>query len=263
MSASSEGAGHAHPEIVNWIQLLAKSTAPSKFSEFLIDREKVIFSLMVITTISVFTILVSRRAKLIPGRVQLGFETLLSGLDGLVCGILGSQGRTYTPFIGSLFIYILFSNLFGLIPLQNSTMAFITTTAPLAVCVFFYVQWIGITRSGLKGYLFHLCGSPNGLLGLALVPIMLPLHIIGEFAKPLSLSLRLFGNIMGEHILVAVFLMLGVSMLSFLPVPAGFPLHFPFLFLSLLLGTIQAFVFTLLTTVYIAMMLPHHEEAHA
>jgi F-type H+-transporting ATPase subunit a len=78
---------------------------------------------------------------------------------------------------------------------------------------------------------------------------------------------RLYGNIMAGHILVAVFLGLGLGMLKGLHVPFGVPLHFPFLFLEILVGTIQAFVFALLTTVYIAMMLPHddhsHEEAHA
>jgi F-type H+-transporting ATPase subunit a len=94
---------------------------------------------------------------------------------------------------------------------------------------------------------------------------MLPLHLIEEVAKPLSLSLRLFGNIMGEDVLLGVFAMLGVSMLAFLKLPIGVPLHLPFIFLAVLLSTIQALVFTLLSTIYFLQMLPHdehEEEAH-
>ena len=201
--------------------------------------------------------------KLVPGKGQLMMESMVQGLDGFVCGVLGPQGRTYTPFIGTLFIYIFFSNLLGLVPLQNSATAYLTTTAPMAICVFFYVQWIGITKNGLGGYIYHLAGSPTDIIGYVLIPLNMPLHIMGEFIKPLSLMFRLYGNIMAGHILVAVFLGLGLDMLAPLHVPFGVPLHFPFLFLELLVGTIQAFVFALLSTVYIAMMLPHEHEEHA
>ena len=83
---------------------------------------------------------------------------------------------------------------------------------------------------------------------------------IGELAKPFSLALRLFGNITGEDTLIAVFVVFGVAILSFSPV--GLPLQIPFYFLGLLLSTIQALVFTLLSTIYILLMLPHEEHAH-
>ncbi len=253
---------HGHPEVINWIKLIAEATAPSAFSDFLFQWEKVIFSAIVITLISVFSITVSRKIKLIPGRRQALLELLISGLDDIVTSVIGPRGRTYTPFVGSLFIYIFVSNLFGLVPLQNSTMAFLTTTAPIAVCVFLYVQWIGITKNGILGYLHHLCGSPQDIFGWLVAPLMFPLHVLGEFIKPLSLSFRLYGNIMAGHVLLAVFMGMGIQMLKPLHVPAGVPLHFPFLFLELLIGAIQAFVFTLLSTIYIAMMLPH-EDHHA
>ena len=256
-------AAHSHPEVVNWIQLLARATAPSAFSDFLLQWEKAIFSAVVITLIGVFSFWVSRRVKIRPGRAQAGLELLVSGLDGIVQSVIGSRGRGYTPFVGSIFIYLLVSNLFGLIPLQNSTMAFLTTTAPIAICVFLYVQWTGLTKNGPAGYLYHLCGSPQDIFGWLLVPLMLPLHVMGEFIKPLSLSFRLYGNIMAGHMLLAVFMGMGIAMLKPLHIPAGVPLHFPFLFLEILVGVIQAFVFTLLSTIYIAMMLPNEHEAHA
>jgi F-type H+-transporting ATPase subunit a len=89
---------------------------------------------------------------------------------------------------------------------------------------------------------------------------MLPMHIIGEIAKPFSLALRLFGNITGEDILVAAFVGLGISALAFVGSPVGLPFNVPFILLGILLSTIQALVFTLLSTIYILMMLPHEEH---
>ena len=260
----AEGASHGAPHVSSWIQLLAKSMAPSGFSDFLTLWEKSIFSFIVVGIIAFFCITITRGAKKVPTRGQLLLESIVTGLNGLVTGVLGPTGSRYTPFVGSLFIYIFVSNMLGLVPLQNSTMSFITTTAPIAISVFLYVQWIGITQNGLLGYFNHLAGSPKDAFGWALVPLNLPLHVLGEFIKPLSLSFRLYGNIMAGHMLLAVFVTLGVGMLKPLHIPVGVPLHLPFLFLEIMVGAIQAFVFTLLSTVYIAMMLPHedHGEEH-
>ncbi len=259
-----EAAAHeaqGHPEIINWVQLIAKAAAPSPLSDFLFQWEKVIYSSIVILLITMLSLTVSRGIRLIPGRLQAFFEILISGLDDIVQGVMGPRGRAYTPFVGTLFIYIFVSNLLGLVPMQNSTMAFLSTVAPISVCVFLYVQWIGLTKNGPLGYLHHLCGSPRDIFGWLVAPLMFPLHIMGEFIKPLSLSFRLYGNIMAGHILLAVFMGMGIAMLKPLHLPFGVPLHFPFLFLELLVGVIQAFVFTLLSTIYIAMMLPHEDHA--
>ena len=248
------------PEVLNWVHLIAKMTEPSSFSEFLMKWEHLIYMLIVLSLVALFFVPLSRNLSLKPGRKQSFAEMLISGLDDVVCGIMGPRGRGYTPFVGSIFIYILISNLFGLIPLQNSIMGFITTTAPIALVVFLYVQWTGITKNGLKGYLFHLAGSPENIYGWLLVPLMMPLHIMGEFIKPVSLAFRLFGNIMAGHILLAVFMMIGISCLKPLHIPIGIPFHVPFLFLEILVSVIQAFVFTLLSTIYIAMMLPHEHS---
>jgi F-type H+-transporting ATPase subunit a len=255
-----------HPqgaEVLNWVELLARSTEPSPFSQFLIRWNTAIFTGLIVLLIGFFSISVSRKIKMIPARRQAFFEILISWLDDLVGNVMGSRGREYTPFVGSIFIYILVSNLLGLVPLQNSIMASLTTTAPLAICVFFYVQWVGITKNGFGGYLYHLCGGPKDVFGWLIVPLMFPLHILGEFVKPLSLSFRLYGNIMAGHLLLAAFLGMGIQILAPLHVPAGLPIHFPFLFLELLVGVIQAFVFALLSTIYIAMMLPHEEHGES
>ena len=260
--AAAHAEAHGHPEVLNWIQLIARVFAPSPFSDFLIQWEKAIFATIVILILAFVSVSLSRNIKMVPGRLQSFFEMLILMLDDLAQSVMGPRGREFTPFIGSLFIYILLSNLFGLVPLQGSAMGFLTTVAPIAVCVFLYVQWTGITKNGLVGYLHHLAGSPRDIFGWLIAPLMFPLHIMGEFIKPLSLSFRLYGNIMAGHILLAVFLGMGINMLKPLHVPAGVPLHFPFLFLEILVGVIQAFVFTLLSTIYLAMMLPHEEHHH-
>jgi F-type H+-transporting ATPase subunit a len=118
-------------------------------------------------------------------------------------------------------------------------------------------------KNGFWNYIKHLSGNPTDVMGFVLIPINLPLHVVGEFTKPLSLTFRLYGNVMAGHILVAVFLGIGVEALAPLGIPAGVPTHFPFLFLEILVGAIQAFVFALLSTLYIGMMLPHeHEHEH-
>ena len=86
--------------------------------------------------------------------------------------------------------------------------------------------------------------------------------IVGELAKPISLALRLFGNMMGGELLLSVFMGLGVAVLAFTRLPIGFPIHLPFMFLELLTTLVQALVFTLLSTIYISLVLPHSEEAH-
>jgi F-type H+-transporting ATPase subunit a len=134
---------------------------------------------------------------------------------------------------------------------MKSPTSSLNTTVALAVTVFFYVQWTGLRENGILGYLDHLMGSPRDLAGWVMVPLNLPLHILEEFIKPLSLSLRLFGNILGEDSLIAAFVGLGIAALAFFHLPFGLPLQFPFLMLAMLTGTIQAVVFSLLSTNYI------------
>jgi F-type H+-transporting ATPase subunit a len=109
-------------------------------------------------------------------------------------------------------------------------------------------------------YILHFAGNPRSAVEWAMVPLLMPIHVIGELAKPVSLSLRLFGNIMGGETLLAVFMGLGISILAFAHLPVGIPLHVPFMFLELLTTLIQALVFTLLSTIYFALIMPHHEH---
>ena len=262
-------------ELLNFITLIIHFLGEGPLSHFLHRYENIIFTFIVVLMLGLVSYFASSKAKLVPGRLQSAVESIVEALNDLVCGILGPEGRKYTPFLGTLFLYIWVMNLIGLVPLMKSpTSASLTltlgalrlpiptVTAALAIIVFFTVQFIGIKNQGIVGYLDHMAGSPRDVFGWVLLPIMFVIHVIGEFAKPLSLSFRLYGNIWGEDVLLAVFVGLGVGIFAFLPIPAGIPLQFPFLLLAMVTGTIQAFVFTLLSTVYIAMMLPHG-EGHA
>ena len=202
-----------------------------------------------------------RRRQMIPGRLQNLVEMIVEGLYNLIESVMGKkEARKFTPFLGTLFIYIWFMNLLGLIPLFKSSTSSINTTAALALMVFLYVQYTGMKRLGVWGYFHHLMGSPSDAVTWALAPINLPIHIVGELAKPFSLALRLFGNITGEDILIAAFVSLGIMFMGIFGSPIGFPFQIPFILLALLTSTIQALVFTMLSTIYFFMMLPHEEH---
>ncbi len=212
-----------------------------------------------------FTIVVTRvyaKRQLIPGPLQNFVEMLVEGMYNFLYTILGKEARRYTPFLGTLFFYILAMNWIGLIPGGHSPSTSLNITASLAIMVFLYAQYTGVRRLGILGYLNHMAGEPRGVIAWCMVPLLFPLHLIGEVAKPFSLALRLFGNITGEDVLVAVFVGLGIACLAFMNSPVGLPLHLPFILLGLLLSTIQALVFTLLSSIYILMMLPHEEHGH-
>jgi F-type H+-transporting ATPase subunit a len=204
----------------------------------------------------------SSRMAEVPGRFQNAVEAVIEGLMGLLESILGSHARTFTPFLGTLFLFILFMNLSGLIPLMRAPTSQLEITLSLAIVVFVFVQITALRSMGLGGYLHHLMGAPRDAVSWIMAPLMLPLHIVAELARPISLALRLFGNIMGEDALIAAFTGLGVLALASLDLPVGIPLGLPFIFLGILFGTVQAFVFTVLSAVYIAQVLPSEGDAH-
>jgi F-type H+-transporting ATPase subunit a len=228
--------------------------------------------------VAVAAAVVARRLKRAslrrPGRFQILVEMFVGAFRDLVCGVLGEKnGRRYLPYIGSLFLFIFLSNLMGLVPLLRSPTSVYQTTFALGVCTFLYVQVTAVRRNGILRYLYHMAGEPKGEgLGMTLfmwgmgIALLLPLHVLGELIKPISLSLRLFGNILGEDILLGVFAMLGLSLMGLFGFErpwVGLPLQLPFFFLALLTATIQALVFSLLSMVYFMMVLPHDEGEHA
>jgi F-type H+-transporting ATPase subunit a len=267
--AHGEGAkggegGSAGPEkFVNVVTLITRSFPEAGWAHWLHRFEAVIFSLFVALLLSLVAFLASRNRQMVPGPLQNVVETLVEKLYDFVVGILGPKyGRRYVPYLGSLFIYILAMNLFGLIPFMDSPTSSLNVTVGLALCTFLYVQYTGIRELGVLGYVDHMAGSPRSAISWAMVPIMVPVHLIGELAKPVSLSCRLFGNVFGEDMLLVAFTSLGVATLSFVHSPIGIPWQLPFLGLALLTSTIQALVFTVLSTIYFLLMLPHEDHGH-
>ena len=249
-------------ELANGITLLTEKFHGAPWADFLHRWENVVFSWLIALGIALIAFLGTRQKKEVPGPFQNLLETVVERLETFVTDVLGERGKKYVPFIGTLFLYILCQNLIGVVPGMKSPTSNLNTTVALAVTVFFYVQWTGIRENGILGFFDHLMGSPRDLVGWLMVPLNFPLHILEELIRPLSLSLRLFGNILGEDSLIAAFVTLGIGALAFLHLPFGIPLQFPFLMLALLTGTIQAVVFALLSTIYISLMLPHEESHH-
>ncbi len=266
---------HLKNAFSGWINPMLPEATAAQIEDF-IDP---IYSLTVALLLSLFFISLSRKLTARhPGRAQMAVELVFGGLYDLFQAIIGPTARRYTPFLGTLFVFILCNNLAGMIPLGHAaTSSFSTTTFALGMLTFLYVQGIALKENGLLGYLHHMAGSPKTGMDWGFSLLLFPLHLLGELIKPVSLALRLFGNIFGEDTLVATMVILGYLLMKaiggavgvddavfgYLP---GLPLQLPFYFLGLLSSTIQALVFTLLATVYIALWLPHsdhdHSEAH-
>jgi len=240
------------PELSNLITILARLARGTALERFLLAWEPVLFSLVIIAAISGIAFAASRRARLIPGRLQAAAEMIVAGLDDFVCGIIGERGREFTPFIGTLFIYILAMNLSGLIPFMKSSTASWSTTLALALCVFAYLQYAALRELGFFGYVYHLMERPRGILAFSVViPVMLLfLHIISELIRPISLSLRLRSNIWGDDMLLSVLYGFGLPAL---------PLVLFNVALAILAAVVQAGVFCLLTTIYFTLVLSHEE----
>ncbi len=214
--------------------------------------QDVLFSLLIIVGMVLVSFIACRRHALVPGRMQNIAEAVFGGIDDFICGILGPGGRKYTPFIGTLFIYILCMNLAGLVPFMKSPTANWSTTLALALCVFAYVQYSAIRELGFLGYLDHLFGRPRGIVAFSVfIPIlMFFIHIVSELIRPISLSLRLRSNIWGEDMLIGVLSGFGIKAVPLIVFSMG---------IIIIGAVVQAVVFCLLTTIYFALVLTKEE----
>ncbi|MCE5280613.1 MAG: F0F1 ATP synthase subunit A [Deltaproteobacteria bacterium] len=202
----------------------------------------VMYTLFVMGMLALFSFLATRRMNILPGGFQNVMEVIVGGLENLLVETMGPEGRKFFPLIATLGLYILTSNLLGLIPGFESPTANLNTTVSMAIVVFLMTHIVGIKVHGIK-YVKQFMGPVWWL-----TPLMMPIEIISHLSRPLSLSVRLFGNIMGEDIVLAVVLLL-VPLLVPLPVFA----------LMIFTSVIQTLVFMLLAMMYIAGAM---EEAH-
>lgn len=247
------------PELPNFITFLYHRFPETFWAKFLHQWENLVFSVLIAVLISLVAFLGARKKAMIPSGLQNFLEFGIEKFDVLITEVLGHKGRVYVPFLGTLFIYILTMNLFGLAPLMKSPSSNLNITIALAICVFVLVQYLNIKNMGITGFIFHLAGSPKTMVEWILAPFLLVLELISQLARPVTLSLRLFGNVLGEDILVGTFALLGVTLIINYS-SLGLPLQIPFMFLALLTSTMQALVFTLLSTVYILLSSPNKEH---
>lgn len=213
----------------------------------------------------------TRRMALVPAGVQNCMEVVLEQFNGMIDDVIGHDGRRYLPLIATLGLFILVANLLSLIPGLERPTGNLNTTAACALVVFFAYHYIGIKSQGLKNYARHFMGPV-----VWLAPLMVPIEIISHLARPLSLSLRLFGNMTGGHILLAIIFFLmgldgligwalsgslggalvgGIGGLIMIAFTVGF--LYP---LKILVSVLQAFIFVMLTMLYIAGALEHAED---
>lgn len=212
------------------------------------------FAVLVLT---LFFIFVTRKLDRLPqGKGQTLLELFVGGIMDFFGGILGDHGKKYVPFVGSYFIFIVALNYLGLIPGFQAPTADLNTTLALGITAVLGVQIIAIKENGFIGYLKHLMGDPP-LLGI----LMFPLEVIAQLSRAGSLAVRLFGNIFGEESVLVELTKLGLIVLIAGTVPI-IPVQVPILFFGLFSGFLQAFVFTILTSIYIVLFIEHSEDAH-
>ena len=212
------------------------------------------FAVLVLTLVFIFA---TRKLKRIPeGKGQTLLEVFVGGIMDFFGGILGDHGKKYVPFVGSFFIFILFLNYLGVIPGLQPPTADLNTTLALGITAVLGVQIIAIKENGIGGYLKHLAGNPPWL-GI----LMFPLEVVAQLSRAGSLAVRLFGNIFGEKAVVIELTKLGLIVLIADAIPI-IPVQVPMLFFGLFAGFLQAFVFTILTSIYIVLFIEHGEDAH-
>jgi F-type H+-transporting ATPase subunit a len=192
-----------------------------------------------------------RKPRTVPSGLANFFEAIVLFLrDEVVLPIMGEDGKKYLPFLLTLFFFILFCNLLGLVPYSATATGNISVTAGLALCSFLVMLGAGIANNGLFGYFKSLI--PSGVPPVLLI-ILIPVELIGLLVKPFALCVRLFANMTGGHVAILVFLGL-ISILQSEWIAIGsVPFAVAIYMLEIFVGFVQAFVFTLLSTVFISM----------
>jgi F-type H+-transporting ATPase subunit a len=241
------------PELPDILTLVARHTRNESLRLFLLRWENIIYAIIAAFFLIAIFWIAGRKRAIIPAKLQNFAELVIGSFDDFVASVLGQRGRKFTPFIGTLFLYILTMNLMGLIPFLKSPTANWSTTFALALCVFVYVQYTAFREFGFLGYFDHHMGKPRGAMAFTVIfPLFFfCLHLISELVRPLTLSLRLRSNIWGDDFLLAILNKFGIM---------GLPLIVFSTFLTLVAAVVQAAVFCLLTTVYFALIVQHEGD---
>lgn len=204
--------------------------------------DAIVYTWFIILLLLVVSKVATSSLTAVPKGMQNFMEVVVSGVENMVNETMGEHGKPYFPLIATLAIFVLVSNLIGLIPGFYPPTANINTTAACAIIVFLSTHIVGVKEHGVK-YIKHFLGPIAWL-----APIMFFIEVIGHLSRPLSLTLRLFGNMNGHELVLMIFFGL-----------APFLVPLPMMVMGVLVSFIQAFVFMLLAMIYIQGSL---EEAH-
>lgn len=201
----------------------------------------VIYSWVVMILLITLGAIAAKSVRLIPGKAQNVFEVIISGIENFMIDVTGEEGRWLFPLAATIFIYIFSCNLIGLVPGFFPPTASLNTTASCALTVVIFTHIIGVKYHGVK-YIKHFLGPVWWM-----IPLVFPIEIIGHLARILSLSFRLFGNMMGHELVLAI--LFGLAGLFFAPLPI--------MALGIFVALVQAFVFFLLSIMYFTGAMEH------
>lgn len=212
-----------------------------------------LFMVLAVVLVSLLMMTATRRRALIPGRWQALAEMTYDFVAGMVRDNVGSDGRRYFPFVFTLFTFILFGNLLGLIPYSFTFTSHIIVTFALAMMVFLGVTMIGLIRHGFHFLSFFV---PKGV-PVFMLPFMVPIEIVSYLSRPISLSIRLFANMMAGHTMLKVFATFVVT-LGIIGGWAPLAVASALVAFEFLVAFLQAYVFAILTCLYLSDALHLH-----
>ncbi len=203
------------------------------------------FMVLTVISVSVFLVLGMRHHSLVPGRWQSMAELSYVFIANLVKDTVGAEGRPYFPFIFTVFMFVLFGNLFGMLPYGFAFTSHIIVTFTMAFVVFLGVTLIALIKHRLRFFTFFM---PPGV-PMIMAPLLVPIEIISYLSRPISLSVRLFANMLAGHTLLKVFAGFVVTLGLFGVFPLAFVIALTAL--EIVIAFLQAFVFTILTCLYL------------
>ena len=203
------------------------------------------FMVASVVCVSALMILSVRSRALVPGRWQLLAEMAYAFIAKMLTDTVGKEGRPYFPFVFSLFMFVLFGNMLGMLPYTFTYTSHLIVTFAMAAFIFVLVTVIAIAKHGIKFFSFFL---PHGV-PIAMAPLLIPIEIISYLSRPVSLSVRLFANMMAGHTLLKVVggFVIPLGLAGIVPVAALVAVTG----LELLIAFLQAYIFTILTCIYI------------
>ncbi len=201
----------------------------------------VVYTWVVMAILIIGGFLAVKGLSLVPQKGQNFFEVIVSGIEEFMVEITGEEGRWLLPLVATIFIFIFASNLIGLVPGFFPPTASLNTTGACALIVVVFTHVIGVKYHGI-GYIKHFLGPVWWM-----IPIILPIEIIGHLARILSLSFRLFGNMMGHELVLGILFLLAGAFFAPLPIMA----------LGVFVALVQAFVFFLLSVMYFTGAMEH------